>query len=543
MEGDDARGYFGYYAEATGKVYSEHGVESTTSKLCESYLVMTASPYRLIGSIYVDTVSYEVQSINQIDIALYEKMALPDTVDCNFCYIGYSGIVNLRNLKTEYAAQQRVDLQNRTALDGEDGRCQVDVVVATTPEARAEGVTDQDAFNVVFQANLGLLFSEIITFRFRYAGYAELVTTTVANGTLFDDIIPNLTASSEVSALATTYGADQTLVIVQSEAYAGYFGASELTTAPANRDLVTIENGSAWRYTGPHELAHNLGCKHNTDDTAGGPGQLVFSARGHVFQPDPGHNWDYLTVMSLFSSTNQNRILKYSDPQGDHYGDVTGTIDRDNVNQLESYGCTAAGLRDSKCIGVDVTGPGTTPRVSTVEYRASSSCPAGTTGTITWYIAVGLAAPFTLYQQGGTTVTYTSSFTSTQSVAFLVVLDCDGIEYSDIQYTWFQGDGLTHEPCQLELRLPESDPTLLSYEIVSADGGKVYGTMRFDFEPQILTHSDVLGRRTTYSLSGLQFDGSGGKIRLPSALPAGISAVSLSDGRHVESLLIYRDDS
>ena len=403
MESDDARGFFGYYAEATGVVGDDYGEGGNDDELCSASLRLVASPSSLLAILHVDTFVYDIRSINNTDIAIYLKQPVLDTVSCDYCFVPSKKRVTLRTIHNPYSTNTTEALFSYSAVTiNGDMRCVVEVVVASTPEAREEGVDALDAFAIIIDANLALIFSQIPSFRYGLVGYHELVNTSFSAQTPKEQVIPILTSNNEVSATKNLYDADQILVIAQSNAFEEISGASELTTAPADRDLTAVENGSASNYTGPHELAHNHGCKHQNDPQVGGPGQLQFTARGHEITPGPVTDYKIMTIMAIHLVPNRSRVLRFSDHNVDYYGLPTGTVLHNNAVQLRITGCAVAAMTPSECYGITLDGPTMAPRNSTVTYEASSRCP-GTgrnTGTISWFISINFS-PFVLHQIRG----------------------------------------------------------------------------------------------------------------------------------------------
>lgn len=101
--------------------------------------------------------------------------------------------------------------------------------------------------------------------------------------------------------------------------------------------FVTVEIDAAnGRFTFTHELAHNFGCKHNTDNR--GAPNFVFAARGHQFNAGGETR---RTVMTLLPE-NGERIMHWSNRNVRFKGKRTGQNDRSNAFQIAAMSCTVA---------------------------------------------------------------------------------------------------------------------------------------------------------------------------------------------------------
>ncbi len=120
------------------------------------------------------------------------------------------------------------------------------------------------------------------------------------------------------------------------------FGSAATIDLVDSLAYVLVETGHATsgRYTFAHEIAHILSCRHNfnRDPT---PGIM----HGHRF--DDGNCRERNTIMQLISSED-SRILHYSNPQVKYAGKATGTYEREyNAQQFRLNACPVAIFRQT----------------------------------------------------------------------------------------------------------------------------------------------------------------------------------------------------
>lgn len=263
------------------------------------------------------------------------------------------------------------------------GGCNVRVLVLFTTAADAIGIPTQ-------VANLGISNSNAIA-----TNSKAMVDFTLAGTALLPNFVETTDPDATFEALRTNPIAQQLRNQFQADIVTlltdgnftvtdpfgnifGVVGTSGLDNFgdPAFGFTVVEIDAANGRFTFSHELAHDFGCKHNTDDR-GAP--FTFSARGHEFSQ--GCCWPFRptrrTNMTLLEE-GEERIMHWSNPDAKFKGKKTGVAnERNNAAQLTSMGCTVAAYRPFiSPMTVDITGPVTGIPGQSYTYCVSiNACP------------------------------------------------------------------------------------------------------------------------------------------------------------------------
>jgi hypothetical protein len=109
---------------------------------------------------------------------------------------------------------------------------------------------------------------------------------------------------------------------------------------------------AAGNFSHPHEIGHNQGCDHNTEDGGSGCGEYSYS-NGHRFF---ANSTGYRTVMSYNNAAEDyTRIGYFSNPNLTYLGQPLGTSTRDNTRTINNTRGTCAGYELTRMdIWVDV---------------------------------------------------------------------------------------------------------------------------------------------------------------------------------------------
>lgn len=249
--------------------------------------------------------------------------------------------------------------------------CNVRVLVLFTAAANSVG-NPQNSANLFIQQTNQSIGNSAAQAHFVLAGVQELTgfTETLQNVGLIgpyaiDTTLDILQADTTARALRDSFKADLVVLLTDgnwwslktpTDSIGQYWGLSYLNywgDADFGYALVEIDAGGG-RYTFTHELAHNFGCKHDTD-TEGAP-NFVFEARGKKF-----HAPILKTRRTIMAGLkpNRERILHFSNSSVKFKGTKTGTAnERENANQITAETCNIAAYRPFiPLMNVNIGGP------------------------------------------------------------------------------------------------------------------------------------------------------------------------------------------
>ena len=225
--------------------------------------------------------------------------------------------------------------------------CTVDIGIAFTQSSARETEVIEAAEQITAQMNEALRNSKVFNLVYRLVGVEVLPTFQIPDNILPSDarsyaLVSDAANDGEIHNFRNRIGADQILLVVQSTAFrTKSFGISELVSAPQVRDLAIMEVNSDWRYSGPHELSHNHGCKHEGDSFIGTAGQSTSFAQGYRITSKNA-------TIHGFSDVNQGgsplRVPYFSNPDVEYLTAPTGTLNANNAQQLRNSACFMAKL-------------------------------------------------------------------------------------------------------------------------------------------------------------------------------------------------------
>ena len=268
----------------------------------------------------------------------------------------------------------------------------------------------------------------------------------------------------QATALRNQYSADMVMVLTGS--YGSTFGISWLDQLDDEHGYtLTAITSPPGRHSFPHEWAHNLGARHDSDPTAG---------FAH------GFNFGVGRTLLAGAGLNDNRELHYSNPNIEFNSVATGVVDqRDNARQLDINGCTIAKYRTRNHFCEDFTvfidGPPIIEAGNSYEWCAhASGC--GSNMTYAWEYSVdGFNWDIGGYDE------CMSMFVGSEHLHVRLKVICDNGCFNVGYIFSINKDGLFNENC-LEARFSKDSKRNLSTDMLTPYPNPTSDFINLNFE-------------------------------------------------------------
>ncbi|MEO5803060.1 MAG: M12 family metallo-peptidase [Verrucomicrobiota bacterium] len=254
--------------------------------------------------------------------------------------------------KAAHAIVARPDARIAADLPQGDAANLIDVMVVYTAEARAAaGGTSamQALINLAVNESNTAYQQSLITPRIRLVYQGEI---SYSESGSFDTDLNRLTNPTDgfldaVQGLRNTYGADLVSLWVDNSEYCGLgWLMSSLSPSFESQGFSACNwDCATGYYSFSHEMAHNMGCAHDRDNS-GGPGLYAYSY-GWRFNGTNGIQ--YRTIMSYAPGT---RIQRFSNPNVSYLGGPTGVAvgqsnQSHNAQTINNTAATVANFRQT----------------------------------------------------------------------------------------------------------------------------------------------------------------------------------------------------
>ncbi len=426
--------------------YMFYGELDPCNELRMGYIHLIAKEGNVFGQINIEDEIYELQDFGDHKNVLFK-------ID--------PSIYNEAECATEHEGKGEGKKVNHSIQNRSSGGCNVRVLVLFTAAADAVGNPQNSANLFIQQTNQSVCNSDADV-SFTLAGVQELVGFTETNDpTTTRD---NLQADPDANQLRDDFQADLVVLLTDGNwntFFGQVFGISFLNNwgDPDFGYAVSEIDAAGGRFTFTHEIAHDFGCKHNTDNR--GAPDFVFDARGHNFKTGW---WPFRKTRRTIMNTlgNGSRIMHFSNPDVEFKNKDTGVSDeRENADQLSAEACAIANYRDfTPPLNVNISGPTWGDNSGTYTWCANiTSCPNPT--SIFWEYSIDgfTYFPWSLSQNQ---VCISGSLPLNQSLWLRVTVTCDdGSVDTDWHFIWNEDEWdpcddmkqkLADHPTEIELR-------------------------------------------------------------------------------------------
>lgn len=432
------------------------GVPNVPIPDCFGLLVLAQNDTGLTGFLQADSATYLIKPVNEENSILYlEPRNATYSPPCNYCSSssGTSSSVSNSDLDGQNVYSPLTvpgfGFESEETLIEEYSSartCTIDLYVGSTPRASLHSSPGPVAANVVSVMNRALIKSKADEVRYRLAGHSVINTLEFFSPSIPEDAIAIVEADPIVISRMNTSGADVFMLLTQPNSFSleGAQGVSEIRDdiAPGDRNTVIANIDTEARFTPQHELAHNHGCKHNTDDRddPDGVSQLLFSSRGAIIDGSSDSQIE-ATIMSVDVPWLPNgdrrkaskRVLHFSNPDVNWGPDdlPTGSATRDNVAQLNGTGCSMSNFADREYSGVMINGTTESEPNTRETFTTEIKCPDGISNPVVrWFVSVN-GGIYSFLEQNNGTLNYRMPLPPIRTVTFRAQIECNELTFTD----------------------------------------------------------------------------------------------------------------
>ncbi len=301
-------GFFGKNKDGDGTVqlsFLDDDIQGTIHKGNQVYRIETVGPKE-----YAIVLLDESKFKPEVEIPLVKPPSQPVPNSSS------AGVATSSAANNAYTPGSTLSQSSATAMQSPS--CKMRVLVLWTPAARVNTSNIQNLIYLAVDETNQAFVNSRIDYQVELAYAKETDYSESGNNNINLDRFYNPTDQymDEVFGLRTKYAADFCVLIVDGSAGVGFLNNyASLSTARAEAFSVVGVHSATGYYQFAHEMAHNVGCRHNWGEDNRPP----LHAHGYLSRQ---RTW--FTIMSYPANQNDVRIPYFSNPLVSYNGEPTG---------------------------------------------------------------------------------------------------------------------------------------------------------------------------------------------------------------------------